>query len=160
MDLVVSQTFESVLYEALNKSVSSQKLKISEEANFYVYQLLKEYLSSSKFKTVSGLSNSDKPLALMVKEALDAPTISEQTWRFVAIGDHSFFISSFFLGHVNRKFGDLNYCIGIGSSSYLQARDLYPRREKDLSKLYNELGIKFENLVKLATSALNSVREK
>lgn len=90
----------------------------------------------------------------MVEEAFDAPTTSEQLWRFVAIGDHSFFISSFLDGHVNRNFANKDYCLGIGSNSYLQAGSLCLFSEKKFSGMYYELGSKFTDLVEVAEHAL------
>ncbi len=152
----MTDSFGLLLYESLKNSFAKHKVKVSEEADFYVYNLLTEYLTSPKFKTVSGLWNSDKPLALMVKEAFDAPTMSEQLWRFVAIGDHSFFIASFLEGHVNKKFANKGYCLGIGSNSYLQAGGLCLLSEKKFSGMYYELGSKFTDLVEVAEHALES----
>ncbi|MFH0752621.1 MAG: hypothetical protein V1914_03430 [archaeon] len=154
MSLIIRENFGCFLYESLKKSFAEHKVEVSEEADFYIHNLLTEYLRTPKFKTVSGLSNSEKPLALMVQEAYDAPTISEQLWRFVAIGDHSFFISSFLDGHVNRNFENKDYCLGIGSNSYLQAKGLFTSSEKKLSELYYELGMNFVDLVVVAESAL------
>lgn len=153
-------SFDEFLYKALKKSFLEQQVEVSEEADFYVHNLLTEYLRIAKFNTVSGFSDTEKPLAVMVSEAYKAQTISEQLWRLVAIGDHTFFISSFFSGQLNRHFHNLDYCIGIGSSSYLQACDLCALSEKNLSKLYHELGVRFEDLVIVATYALESVSEK
>ncbi len=160
MGLIVNDSLESLLYQPLNISLKEHKVEVSDEAAFYVHHLFAEYLKSSKFHTVSGFSNTDKPLAIMVREAYDAPTMSEQMWRFVAIGDHTFFIASFFSGQVNRHFDDIGYCIGIGSDSYMQAGDLCLVSEKNLSKLYHELGVNFEGLVGVATYALAYISKK
>lgn len=154
MGLIVRETLEYFLYDALGKSFAAKKVKVPEDVSFYINSLLADYIKSSKFKTVSGFSDSEKPLAIMVKEALDAPTISEQIWRLVAIGDHSFFISSFFSGNISRKFNNLDYCIDIGSNSYLQACGLYTHTGRELSRLYHELGMRFTDLVEVASSAL------
>lgn len=154
MGMIVTDSFGLLLYDSLKKSLLEHKIAVSEETDFYIYNLLIEYLTSPKFNTVSGLGNSDKPLALMVKKAFDAPTTSEQLWRFVAIGDHSFFIASFFDGHVNSKFANKDYCLGIGSNSYLQAGSLCLFSEKKFSGMYYELGSKFTDLVEVAEHAL------
>lgn len=150
---LVTESFEDFLLKNLNKSFEEHKVRVTDEANFYVFQLLKDLMKGERFRTVSGFGDAEQPLAIMVRNALDAPTIAEKMWRFVAIGDHSFCISSLFEGHVNRKFTDLAYCIGIGSNSYQQSGKL--AGNKSLSSLYNELSMNFAELISVASAALN-----
>ena len=150
---LVTESFEDFLMKNLKKSFEEQEVRVTDEANFYVFHLLRDFISIERFRTLSGLGSSEQPLALMVKNAFDAPTASEQMWRFVAIGDHSFYISSFLEGHVNRKFKDMTYCRNIGSNSYQQSGRL--SGNKSLSKLYRELGLNFTELTSVASAALN-----
>lgn len=61
MSLIVTDSFGALLYKSLKSSFAKHKVKVSDEADFYVYNLLTEYLTSSKFNTVSGLWDPDKP---------------------------------------------------------------------------------------------------
>ncbi len=153
---LVTESFEDFLLKNLNKSFEEHKVRVTNEANFYVFQLLRELMNGERFRTISGFGDAEQPLAVMVRNAFDAPTTEEKMWRFVAIGDHSFCISSLFEGHVNRKFTDLAYCIGIGSNSYQQSGKL--AGNKPLSILYNELSMNFAELISAASAALGKGR--
>ena len=154
MTLVIEAGLDS-FYNALKKSFREHNIKVSEEADFYVFNLLTEYLQSDKF-FIPGVSDEDKALAVMLKEAYEAPTKKEQILKLVVLGDRSFFISSYFSGCINnRNFkADNQYCKSLGSRAYMNAGGLYSPSNGLFAKLYYELGEKFDGLVSVASAAL------
>ncbi len=155
----VTPNLESSLYLPLKKSFEAKKVKVSEETSFYINRLLADCIKSANFHSLSGLGDSDKPLALMVNDAFKAPTTDERLWKFVAIGDYSFFVSSFCFEQINKRLGSGGrmYCMSIGSNSYLEACSLFAPSKREMSKLYLELGKRFTELVIVAESALESI---
>ncbi len=155
---LITQPFGEFMFNALEKSLVQHKVQVTDAAKFYVLNLLKEYLNGEKFRTVPGFSE-DESLTIMVKEALETQPRKEQILKFVAIGNHCFYMSSMFSGHVNRKFTDLGYCIEMGSTAYLQSGNLYSRQRQRVSHVYQELGQKFPQLTGAVSTALTANKQ-
>ena len=97
-----------------------------------------------------------KPLALMLCEALEAPTPSARNHCLQRLGDVSLFIAGFFAQGFAAKLIDIDYHIAMGGRAYgTLAESTAQGRGRVLAAVFAELAQKFQPLV----DALNEVSE-
>jgi hypothetical protein len=104
--------FQSRVAEAL----ANQNISVPDPVEAYLVNLLCEFINTSNLETPSGvkLSALDTPLALMLKEATEAPP--NQRLRILKyLGDSSLYISGFFQDYFKRKTYDVGYFSSVGA---------------------------------------------
>jgi hypothetical protein len=135
--------------ELINTATSNHHIAISTEMEFYLVNLLCEFISPAKLAISSGeIDVFDTPLALLVKTALEAPP-TEQLKIYKVLGDTSLYLSGYFQDYCLRKTIDLDYFMSIGSHAYRNVSSLlkYQRSIGPQPAIYEELSDKFANLV-------------
>jgi hypothetical protein len=124
--------------EMVSKAIARQGVRASREAEFYLTNLLSEFVDCEKF------SNSmDEPMALTFLKSLEKRGF-EQAVVLRSLGDSSLFVSGFFSDSLARKLVDIDYYIGMGSTAY---RRLANNSEENTSPIFGELSYKFVKLV-------------
>jgi hypothetical protein len=107
------------------------------EAEFYLVNLLGQFMSSDRL--------THEPLALLLKDALEAPQPQAQSSLFRHIGDVSLYVGGYFQDSLARKLVDVDYYIEMGGTAYQQVA---VRAEEDhLRELYLVLADKFARFV-------------
>jgi len=98
-----------------------------------------------------------RPLALMLVDAVDAPTAAAREHALQRLGDVSLFVAGFFVRSFARKLVDVDYHIAMGGNAYGCLADRLQRstRGRAAAGVYAELAQKFQGLV----DALNEVSE-
>ena len=97
-----------------------------------------------------------KPLAMMLGEALEAPTTEARFRGLQRLGDVSLFIAGFFSAGFARKLVDIDYHIAMGGQAYgTLAESCPPARARTLRQVFAELAAKFQPMV----DALNEISE-
>jgi hypothetical protein len=97
-----------------------------------------------------------KPLAIMLGEALEAPTHEARCRGLQRLGDVSLFIAGFFSAGFARKLVDVDYHIAMGGRAYgTLAESCPPSRGRTLRQVFAELASKFVPVV----DALNEISE-
>ncbi|MBM4251251.1 MAG: hypothetical protein FJ146_04730 [Deltaproteobacteria bacterium] len=137
--------------ERVSAVVAKQRVDLSDHIEFYVVNLLCEFIAPNKLSTSTGeLDAFDTPLAIMVKEALEAPP-AHRARIYKYLGDSSLYMAGFFQDYFNRKAFDLNYYISLGSSAYTNVASLMRERhgEEHFSCIYEDLADKFGDLVEV-----------
>lgn len=135
--------------ELVGAAIEHQKIKTNESAEFYLSNLLSDFLQREKL--------SDEPLAVTYIKALGAAR-GLQIHLLKQLGDISLFTSGFFSDSLRRKIVDIDYYILMGEASYGYLASLHKQRSgpKDVSMLYSELAAKF----KLFVDVLAEVSER
>jgi hypothetical protein len=102
-----------------------------------------------------------KPLALMMVDAVDAPTIAERNFSLQRIGDVALFISGFFADSLAHKLVDLDYYIHMGGNAYdsLSEEIRGTFRGRALAGVYKELAGKFQIVVDVLNEVRDSARQ-
>jgi hypothetical protein len=146
--------------DALHDALSHQHVAVEDQTEHYVVNLLTLFSNTDALyerqpnETVqrSGL----KPLAVMLGEALEAPTHEARCRGLQRLGDVSLFIAGFFSAGFARKLVDVDYHIAMGGRAYGTLADsVPPARGRTLREVFAELAAKFVPVV----DALNEISE-
>ena len=151
--------------DALHDALSHQHVAVDDQTEHYVVNLL------TLFSNADALYERDtrepaqrepvqrtrlKPLALMLGEALEAPTQEARFRGLQRLGDVSLFIAGFFSAGFARKLVDVDYHIAMGGRAYgTLADNCPPARGRTLRQVFAELANKFTPMV----DALNEISE-
>lgn len=135
--------------EMVAAAIEHQRIKTNESAEFYLSNLLSDFLRRERL--------SDEPLAVIYIKALGAAR-EMQIHLLKQLGDISLFTSGFFSDSLKRKIMDIDYYISMGEASYGYLASIHRQRRgpKDASVLYSELADKF----KLFVDVLAEVSER
>lgn len=143
--------------DSLGEAISNQNVEVREETSHYVVNLLTMFARSEELyeRTPDGLGL--KPLAMMLSEALEAPSHLDRTRSLQRLGDISLFVSGFFANSLARKLVDVDYYIGMGGLAYgsLSEHVRGTLKGRALATVFAELADKFQTLV----DVLNEVSE-
>jgi hypothetical protein len=128
---------QAYFHELVTQALETQKLATRPETEFYLVNLLNQFMTADRL--------SEEPLALMVKEALEASGTEQARTMFRQVGDTSLYVAGYFQDSLNRKLVDVDYYIEMGGTAYQQVA---ARAEEDILKeLYLELADKFAAFV-------------
>jgi len=150
--------------DALHDALSHQHVAVEGETEHYVVNVLTLFADAdalydrhSRDETCGGDSRKQlKPLALMLGEALEAPTREARFHGLQRLGDVSLFIAGFFSAGFARKLVDVDYHIAMGGQAYgTLAESCPPARARTLRQVFAELATKFQPMV----DALNEISE-
>ena len=144
--------------DALHDALSHQHVEFEGETEHYVVNLLTLFSDADAlFERDDGSQRSRlKPLALMLGEALEAPTYEARFRGLQRLGDVSLFIAGFFSAGFARKLVDIDYHIAMGGRAYgTLAENCSPARGRTLRQVFAELAAKFTPMV----DALNEISE-
>lgn len=144
--------------ESIDAAIDNQGVNVDPHAAHYVVNLLTLFSRSEDLYEDHGDSYGIKPLALMMVDAADAPTVAERNDSLQRIGDVALFISGFFADSLAHRLVDLDYYINMGGSAYgsLSEEIRGTFRGRALAGVYKELARKFQIVVDL----LNEVRDR
>ena len=142
----------------MHDALSHQHVEFEGETEHYVVNLLTLFSDADAlFERDDGSQRSRlKPLALMLGEALEAPTHEARFRGLQRLGDVSLFIAGFFSAGFARKLVDIDYHIAMGGRAYgTLAENCSPARGRTLRQVFAELAAKFTPMV----DALNEISE-
>lgn len=132
--------------ELVTDALGSQKVSTKPETEFYLVNLLNHFMKTDRlYATDSNGGFNEKPLAFMVKEAIEEPTIEAQSKMFRHIGDVTLYTAGFFQDSLNRKLVDVDYYIDVGNTAYNLVAS--HTEEALLRTIYKELADKFAAFV-------------
>jgi len=142
---------EEFFREKVSEAITNQKVDIGDELEFYVVNLLCEFIAPGRLETLSGELNAlETPLALMLKEAVEAPpTMRLRIFKY--LGDTSLYVAGFFQDYFNRKAFDVGYYISLGRTAYNNVSSIMRDQHGDeqFTGMYNGLAQKFRDLVEV-----------
>jgi len=146
--------------DALHDALSHQHVAVEGETEHYVVNMLTLFSDADALyerDPRNGESRSRlKPLAMMLGEALEAPTQEARFRGLQRLGDVSLFIAGFFAAGFARKLVDVDYHIAMGGRAYgTLAENCPPARGRTLRQVFAELATKFVPVV----DALNEISE-
>src|SRR6185503_20570644 len=148
--------------DALHDALSHQHVAVEDQTEHYVVNLLTLFSDANAlFEKDGGDAKTEqrsrlKPLAVMLGEALEAPTHEARFRGLQRLGDVSLFIAGFFSAGFARKLVDIDYHIAMGGRAYgTLAENCSPARGRTLRQVFAELATKFTPMV----DALNEISE-
>jgi hypothetical protein len=146
--------------EALHDALSHQHVAVEGETEHYVVNVLTLFADADAFfgrdPRMSDARSRLKPLAMMLGEALDAPTQEARFRGLQRLGDVSLFVAGFFSQGFARKLVDVDYHIAMGGQAYGTLAESCPAaRGRTMRQVFAELAEKFQPMV----DALNEISE-
>ncbi len=143
--------------ESIDAAIEHQGVKVDPHAAHYVVNLLTLFSRSEDLYEDHGDAYGIRPLALMMADAADAPTVADRNLSLQRIGDVALFISGFFADSLAHKMVDIDYYINMGGNAYGSLSDEIRGtfRGRALAGVYTELARKFQVVV----DVLNEVRD-
>jgi hypothetical protein len=128
----------------VTRASSTLKVALGDDLEFYVVNLLVEFIDPSKISEAIGEQTVlDTPLVAMLQKASEVARPEQKAKIFKSLGDTSLYVAGFFQDFFNRKTFDISYYITMGSSAYDNVSTLMDRR----GAIYSELSGNFSKLV-------------
>jgi len=144
--------------ESVKVAMESNRLDADRDTAHYVVNLLTLYARSEAFHDATDSSPGRKPLALMLADAIDAPTPEERMCGLQRMGDVALFIAGFFANDLRHSVVDVDYYISMGGGAYssLSTHARGTVKGRAFGSVFAELGEKFHRFV----DVLNDVRNQ
>lgn len=140
--------------EALHGALLNQQLEVEDQTEHYVVNVLTLFARSEALYDRTPDGPRLKPLAIMLSEALDAPSAGDRNRNLQRLGDVSLFIAGFFAQSFARRLIDVDYHIAMGGRAYASLAEALGRGKGHvLGTVFAELAEKFQPMV----DALNEV---
>jgi hypothetical protein len=142
--------------QIISLALENQRASVQQATELYLANLLGGFVQTESLldRDEDG-SLQQRPLALLLKDALDAEETAQRARLLRRLGDTSLFISGMFGECLNRSAVDVDYYIEMGGRAYDALGDVAARHGAERS-LWNELSEKFSQLVEV----LNEVAER
>jgi len=142
--------------DALDGALAHQHVSMDGQTRHYVVELLTLFSRAEALHASDDGKRGPKPLALMLKDALEAATEAERSAHLQRLGDVSLFIAGFFARSFARRLVDVDYHVAMGGRAYGALADrLRTGRRAVLGEVFAELAGKFQPLV----DALNEISD-
>jgi hypothetical protein len=132
-------------HEKVVAAQERQKVKLPENAEFYVVNLLCEFVRPP----TNAEGEEGDCLALILKRALESPH-GEQVLLFKRLGDTALYFSGFFQESFNNKCFDVSYYKMMGQNAYGQLSSLMRKRtsyESTMSEVFRDMNRSFGRAV-------------
>lgn len=129
--------------DLLGSAIDRQKVEVGQATEFYLVNLLAEFLSAEKLFKPTADGMEQEPLALMLARALEGPR-EAQVPALRKLGDVSLYVSGFWSDSLSRSVVDIDYYIHMGGAAYSKVAELSPTSSRSL---YEELSARFRACV-------------
>jgi hypothetical protein len=159
MSIVAAVSVSDFFEEAVADAMRSRGVTASDGAKSYVVGLL-----SDLAKPGSAIERTlERPLTLLLDEALHTPQLGERFDKLRALGDGVLYSSGFFADHFEARGVDSGYIIGIGKTAYDSASSLITSRSsRDVTQttaaldIFKELSASFARFVEVIGEVANA----
>jgi hypothetical protein len=150
--IIPSRNVREFFRESVDEALSKQSLQAEDHTVHYVVELLTVHPRRRRFTTPARRRRPDlRPLALMLNDAVDAPTVADRDRAMRRLGDVALFVAGFFPDVFARRSVDVDYCIRMGGSAYswLAERARYSTQVRAFGGIFSELSEKFAMFVEV-----------
>jgi hypothetical protein len=142
--------------DELHTALDRQHVAVEDQTEHYVVNLLTLFARSEALYEQTPRDTHLKPLAVLLSDALEAPSPGDRNRRLQRLGDVALFVAGFFARSFARKLIDIDYHIAMGGRAYGPLAEALARgRSRVLGQVFAELADKFQPMV----DALNEVSE-
>lgn len=142
--------------QMLSLALENQRATVQQATELYLANLLGGFVQTESLLVREGDGTlQQKPLALLLKEALEAQETAERARLLRRLGDTSLFVSGMFGEYLSRSVVDVDYYIEMGGRAYDALGEVAARHGRERS-VWDELSEKFSRLVEV----LNEVAER
>lgn len=155
--LIPVASLEEFFRDSLDAAMAENQVVMETHTSHYVVNLLTLFSRSEEFYEPGPAGPQLRPLALMLSDALDAPTPEERNFALQRMGDVSLFVAGFFADGLRRAVVDVDYYVRMGGGAYhsLAGSLRGTLRGRAFGEVFDELGAKFGEVV----DVLHEIRE-
>lgn len=151
--IIPSHNVREFFRDSVGEALSKQSVQAEDHTVHYVVEMLTLFTRAEEFHDPAqeAGSRSLRPLALMLKDAVDAPSEADRDRAMRRLGDVALFVAGFFPDTFARRSVDVDYCIRMGGSAYswLAERARYSAQVRAFGSIFNELAEKFPVFVEV-----------
>jgi hypothetical protein len=142
--IVAAQSVSNFFLEAVEEAKRARRLEATESATCYLVELLADYAHPDP-RAGEAL---DRPLTLLLDEALRSPDPAKRFERLRTLGDGVLYGCGFFGDHFEARGVDPKYLHGLGTRAYVAASSMLRHGANDSGPdLFAELAEKFDAFV-------------
>ncbi len=136
-------------HDSVQRAMQNQRVAVEARTEHYLVTVLTRFAHSNEFYGEGAAGRTQRPLALLLADALAAPEAGQQREKMQRLGDVSLLMGGFFAQSFARKLVDVDYCIAMGGRAYAFLADSWRGRARGtvFSALFAELADKFQRLV-------------
>jgi hypothetical protein len=155
--LVAVTNLREFFHDAVGTALREQHVAVEDHTEHYVVNVLTMFARSEELYEQTAEGVRLKPLAHMLAQASEAPSLQQRDAALRRLGDVSLFIAGFFAQSFARKLIDIDYHIAMGGRAYGTLADSArgTLRGQAFAAVFLELAQKFQKLV----DVLNDVAE-
>jgi hypothetical protein len=151
--IVKTSNVREFFRDSVDEALSRQSVKAGDDTVHYVVNLLTLFTRAEQFHEPgqSSEQRSLRPLALMLKDAVDAPSDADRDRAMRRLGDVALFVAGFFPDAFARRSVDVDYYIGMGGTAYswLAERARSSSQVRAFGQIFSELSDKFAAFVEV-----------
>lgn len=135
--------------DSVDHALEHNRLSADSHTAHYVVNLLTLFARAEAFHEATDTPDGPRPLALMLADALDAPTPEARLGCLQRLGDVTLFIAGFFADDLQDSVVDLDYYVCMGGHAYssLSVESRGTMRGRAFGEVFAELGAKFQQFV-------------
>lgn len=148
--IIPSHNVREFFRDSVGEALSKQSIQAEDHTVHYVVELLTLFTRAEAFLDAGQRgARTLRPLALMLNDAVDAPTEPDRDRAMRRLGDVALFIAGFFPDTFARRSVDVDYCIRMGGGAYswLAERARYSAQVRAFGGIFAELAEKFPAFV-------------
>ncbi len=118
LKLITGMNVREYFHDAIFSAMAHQHIESNDETVIYVVNLLTNFTRSENIYEETADGTMIRPLALIYREAQEAPTTVERNKTLQRLGDITLFISGLFASSLNRGLVGIDYFIAMGGNAY------------------------------------------
>jgi len=144
-------------HNSVQGALRKHHVEVEDQTEHYVVNVLTTFARSEELYEFTPEGVRLRPLALMLAQAMEAPSRDQQQRALRRLGDVSLFIAGFFAHSFARRLVDIDYHIAMGGRAYGTLADSVrgSLRAQAFAAVFAELAAKFQRVV----DVLNEVAE-
>jgi hypothetical protein len=155
MQIVGGENLFSFFYDRLGVARKSLGTEVGEETEFYLVNLLTDFLRTNKLVQVAGERIDAEPLAIRL---LRGRSDRDGARNLKHLADSTLYMLGFFSESLRRSTVNLRYYAGVGESAYSSLASLADQHSVGAGSVYAELANKFTDCVELISEVREDVR--
>ncbi len=157
MSIVAAHSVSHFFCEAVEDAMRLQRVDATDGATRYLIALLGDYVHPDRWAGEA----LDRPLTLLLNEALHTPNPAERFQRLRVLGDGILYGCGFFGDHFEARGVDAKYLRGLGTRAYEQAGSMLRAKAAEPPAtrgpdLFAELAENFDAFVSVLTDVADA----
>ena len=153
MTILPAHSVSGFFHEVVEEAIKARRVEVTDGATSYLVALLADYAHPAK----DAGEALDRPLTLLLDEALRETDAAERFQRLRVIGDGVLYGCGFFGDHFEARGVDPKYLHGLGTRAYGAASSMLKHRQDESGPdLFGELSDKFVAFVEVVAEVADA----